>query len=361
MFNRTQAKDRAKQIMSTRLSACVGADMLATLLGFVPFATGAAKVGVCTWYLEETSGKKPRMSSVLEGFSVFSRAIMGYIWYYLFLFLWTLPSLVFYIIGGIIAGSSIRSALNGGGAGLGFSVIFIILGILYTIVIIIYKSSQYDFLFFYMANHPEKTAKECLDNASAIAKDHIRGIIVTRLSFIGWYILNCFTFNLLSWFYITPYVNLTLTELYKQMSGESMSGMSSAGANQPSNGGTAYMPNNMNGAPGQHVNSFASHKIFGLSGMYSGSSFDIAPNQQICIGRDPAYCQIVISSGGESVSRKHCLIQYDGNAGCFYVTDYSSNGTFLENGTRLSRNVPTPLYAGTVIILGSRSNVFRLQ
>ena len=362
MFNRTQAKDRAKQIMSTRLSACVGADMLAILLSLVPFSVGAAKVGICTWYLEETSGKKPRMSSVLEGFSVFSRAIMGYIWYYLFLFLWTLPSLVFYIIGGIIAGSSIRDALNGSGTGLGFSIVFFILGILYTFVITIYKSSQYDFLFFYMANHPDKNAKECLDNAAAIAKDHIIGIIVARLSFIGWYILNFFTFNLLSIFYITPYVNLTLTELYKQMSGESAHGAGHSAANQPSNnGGTAYMPNSAGGAQNQRGNGVGSHKIVGLSGMYSGSSFDIAPNQQICIGRDPAYCQIVISSGGESVSRKHCLIQYDGNAGCFYVTDYSSNGTFLENGAKLNHNVPTPLNAGSVIVLGNRSNVFRLQ
>ncbi len=356
MFNRTHAKECAKQVMSTRLSACVGADMLAVLLSIVPFGIAAAKVGICTWYLEETSGKTPRMSSVLEGFSLFSRAIMGYIWYFLFMFLWTLPSLVFYIIGGVIARTSVRDIFHGGGSG-GFSiaVLLMILGLLYTIIIIIYKSCQYDFLFFYMANHPEKTAKECLDNASAIAKDHIGGIIITKLSFIGWYILNCFTFNLLNLFYISPYVNLTLTELYKQMSGESTPESNTAGSS------TAYMPNYMNGMQEQRRNNFTAHKIVGLSGMYASTAFDIAPNQQICIGRDPAYCQIVISSGGESVSRKHCLIQYDGNTGCFYVTDYSSNGTFLENGTRLNQNVPTPLNPGTVIMLGNRSNVFRLQ
>lgn len=341
MFNRVQAKERAKRTMSSRLSACVGADMLSTLLNFVPFALGAAKVGVCTWYLEECAGKKPRMSSVLEGFAVFSRAIMGYIWYYLFMFLWTLPSLLFFIIGGVIASAS---------AGVG--VVLIVLGVIYIIAILICKGAQYDYLFFYMARHPDKTAKECFDASAAVTKQHIGAIIVMRLSFIGWNILNAFTFNLLSIFYVTPYINLTMAELYMQMFGDS------GRDNERHDGGTGAAPSGPRGG-GQPAQ--AAHTVFGLSGMYSGASFELAAGQQVCIGRDPAYCQIVISSGGESVSRKHCLVRFDPAVGCFYVTDYSSNGTFLENGTRLSPNIPTPLNPGTVIILGSRANAFRLQ
>lgn len=342
MFNRVQAKERAKRTMSSRLSACVGADMLATLLNFIPLALGASKVGVCTWYLEECAGKKPRMSSVLEGFAVFSRAIMGYIWYYLFMFLWTLPSFLFFIIGGIITSSS---------AGVG--AVLIVLGVIYIIAILICKGAQYDYLFFYMAKHPDKTAKECFDASAAVTKQYIGAIIVMRLSFIGWNILNVFTFSLLSIFYITPYINLTMAELYMQMFGDSGNG------NERSSGGS--ISSTPYGPRGGAQPAPATHAIFGLSGMYSGASFELAAGQQVCIGRDPAYCQIVISSGGESVSRRHCLVRLDPAVGCFYVTDYSSNGTFLDNGTRLSPNIPTPLDPGSVIILGSRANVFRLQ
>ncbi len=334
MFDRTQAKVQAKQIIAGRLSACVGADAISIILSFVPFGFSAAKVGLCTWYLEDAGGKKPRMSSVLEGFSVFSRALMRYIWYCLFMFLWMLPSLLFIIVGTVIAGSSVQNIFRGGGSGLGIALIFYILAILWIIFIVLYKGSQYDFVFFYMAAHPDRTAKESFDSASEIAKNYVGGIIVTKLSFIGWYILNLFTLNLLNMFYIAPYVNLTYTGLFKQMSGDSAVGASPESRRQ-ADGATEYMSGNYNGGNTQRMNFHSAHKIVGVSGMYSGADFDIMPNQQICIGRDPAYCQIVISSGGESVSRRHCMIQFDENAGCYYVTDFSSNGTYLENGSRL--------------------------
>jgi pSer/pThr/pTyr-binding forkhead associated (FHA) protein len=43
------------------------------------------------------------------------------------------------------------------------------------------------------------------------------------------------------------------------------------------------------------------------------------------------------------------------------VTDYSTNGTFIDGGSRLVANVPTPIQRGTVIALGSRENRFRLN
>jgi uncharacterized membrane protein YhaH (DUF805 family) len=101
--------------------------------------------------------------------------------------------------------------------------------------------------------------------------------------------------------------------------------------------------------------------IVGVDGMYKGGVFPIEPNEEIIIGRDSALSHIVIDKGAAKVSRKHCGIVYDANKRMYTVYDYSSNGTFREDGSRLLANTGNLLPRGTLISLGSRNNSLRLM
>jgi len=94
--------------------------------------------------------------------------------------------------------------------------------------------------------------------------------------------------------------------------------------------------------------------------MYMGQSFRIGGGEEMVFGRDGSFAHIIIDSSATKVSRKHCSVRFDGNAMTYYVTDFSSNGTFVLGGSRLIANVPTALPMGTVISLGDENNQFRL-
>ncbi|MDR1194538.1 MAG: FHA domain-containing protein, partial [Peptococcaceae bacterium] len=101
-------------------------------------------------------------------------------------------------------------------------------------------------------------------------------------------------------------------------------------------------------------------KVVGVSGMYKGAEFPIQSGEELLIGRDSAISHIIIDQGAENISRKHCGITYDPGNRLYHVTDYSSNGTFKEDGTRLLTNVTSALPIGSLIILGTRQTSFRL-
>lgn len=60
----------------------------------------------------------------------------------------------------------------------------------------------------------------------------------------------------------------------------------------------------------------------------------LSKEKELLIGRSEERCQLVIS-GDQNVSRVHCKIRFDGME-CF-ITDLSSNGTYLDNGIRLTQ------------------------
>ncbi|MDL2217621.1 FHA domain-containing protein [Christensenellaceae bacterium OttesenSCG-928-M15] len=101
--------------------------------------------------------------------------------------------------------------------------------------------------------------------------------------------------------------------------------------------------------------------ITGLSGMYAGQDLPIAANEELVIGRDNAFCNLIVDQHADKVSRKHCSVTYDASRRVYMVTDYSTNGTFVDGGNRLVANMPTMLQRGTVIALGSRENRFKLN
>ncbi len=101
--------------------------------------------------------------------------------------------------------------------------------------------------------------------------------------------------------------------------------------------------------------------VTGLNGMYANQDFNLADDDELIIGRDAQFSNIILDQNADKVSRKHCGIVYDAARACYRVTDYSTNGTFIDGGSRLVANVPTTLQKGTIIALGSRENRFKLN
>lgn len=98
-------------------------------------------------------------------------------------------------------------------------------------------------------------------------------------------------------------------------------------------------------------------KLIGMAGAYAGAEVAL-DTDGIILGRDATEAQLIIDS--PKISRRHCRIVYDRQKNQYYVTDYSTNGTFVDN-RRLAKGVVEILPAGTVVSLGDTKNSFRLQ
>ena len=361
MFNRVLAKERARNIMSRDLSACVGAYMLHLLLCFAPFAAPAASIGLWRYNLDVVRGGKPRASKVLRGYDTFSRALALQMWNALFLFLWSLPTTVLIFVGSMISGVSLTSfnifSSSGRlafGTTLVISLIFYLLAMLWSLFVTIHKSAQYLFSFAILADRPEYTAKQCLDNSVQLSTPYIGHIIIAMLSFIGWNILSLLTSGIAGMLYIYPYTNLTWAEIYCQIVPREQWG--SAG------GGEVVAPPPPPQLPVQRP-ADPSGTIRGVSGYYTGYEFQLRDGESINIGRDSKIAQIVFadSEDGKNISRLHCTISFSAMRNGYTVTDKSSNGTYRSDGSQLPPNTPVEIPRNTTVYFGSPNNSFRLD
>ncbi len=91
-------------------------------------------------------------------------------------------------------------------------------------------------------------------------------------------------------------------------------------------------------------------RLTGIQGQYAGESLTIEGGEEIVLGRDPAYSMLVFSD--PDISRRHCGIRYDAGTGSYLITDYSSTGTRLGDGTLISASSYTAVPPGTVLYLG---------
>ena len=80
-----------------------------------------------------------------------------------------------------------------------------------------------------------------------------------------------------------------------------------------------------------------------------GDKWVIPAGMDMVIGRSADRCNIILED--PDVSRVHCTIRYDSKTGMFLLTDVSSNGTYLQNGSRLNRNVPHTIAPGEKFVM----------
>lgn len=125
-----------------------------------------------------------------------------------------------------------------------------------------------------------------------------------------------------------------------------------------SNGGSSSAPSGR-AVQGGTISRSPDGRIIGVSGKYVGVTFDIQNGEQFKFGRSADKSNIVFDSTDADISREHCIVRYAN--GIYQVTDISTNGTYLEDGTPIGRGNTVNVAPGRIILLGKqKKNSFRL-
>ena len=110
-----------------------------------------------------------------------------------------------------------------------------------------------------------------------------------------------------------------------------------------------------------HAESVGGWRISAVSGPLAGNAIDLTTTP-IVIGRDPNACNLIITAAGGSISRRHCIVRFDGDGTKILLEDLGSkNGTFLNNGRRLDPGMPQALQSGERFYLAQPDILFELQ
>lgn len=100
-----------------------------------------------------------------------------------------------------------------------------------------------------------------------------------------------------------------------------------------------------------------SGKITFLSGELVGAAVEISPGDSIVIGKDASQVSVVVPYKYQKVSRVHCRIAFDKDNQRMCITDYSTNGTFV-NGEKIEKNIAVWIKSGSTVELSK--NGFKL-
>ena len=101
-------------------------------------------------------------------------------------------------------------------------------------------------------------------------------------------------------------------------------------------------------------------KIQFIEGQYKGNSIKINANGRITMGRNGQKCQLVFAN--PVISNLHCEVSFmGGRESAYYVTDHSSNGTFLNKSIRLEKGKATRCPIGSIISLAGGTEIFQLM
>ena len=95
--------------------------------------------------------------------------------------------------------------------------LFIFLWSLLLLIPGIVKAFAYFATPYLLAEFPHVSATEALKISMRMTDGYKGEIFVLRLTFIGWYLLNVFTFGLLGIFYVNPYYYTTMAGMYQEL------------------------------------------------------------------------------------------------------------------------------------------------
>lgn len=190
MRSRAEIKALARDNFSANYWPCVLVSLLVPLflaacssitMGIASILlAGPIAVGMNHFFVQVFQGKGSFVNvgtPFSEAFTGFGRKLGGYWWMQLFLFLWSL--------------------------------LFVIPAII--------KTYGYSMTMYILSDCPNVRAKDALKLSMRIMMGHKWELFVFQLSFIGWFILNSFTFGLLGLFYVVPYYQTAMAGFYLEV------------------------------------------------------------------------------------------------------------------------------------------------
>lgn len=133
-------------------------------------------LGIIMIYLNMVKGNRPDIGRMFDGFQNVGPCVILFLLTKLFTFLW---SLLFFIPG-------------------------------------IIKALSYSMGMYILAEHPEMTATEALNESKRIMVGHKGELFILYLSFIGWVLLAIPTFGLI-YIWLIPYFRMTITNFYNSI------------------------------------------------------------------------------------------------------------------------------------------------
>jgi len=184
MTSRIRYKQAAKEQIKGKMPELIICLLLAFVILCAVSVTGIGAIifgavfviSFARIYLKITDGFAPEARDIFSGFDVIGKAIWLEIIMSVFIFLWTL--LLF--VPGII------------------------------------KSLSYSMSYFILAENPEMTAREALNESKIRMRGHKGELFVMMLSFIPWFLLGSVTFGI-ALLYVVPYVYTTVANFYKDL------------------------------------------------------------------------------------------------------------------------------------------------
>ncbi len=287
--------------------------------------------------------KNVRISDILLAGDRLGRYVKIALWQYLYIFLWNLPATAVCILAIVIVGIGQMSV-----ASITIAVLLLLAAIVWSVYITIKKYCQYNFAYLISEDNRDMTALDCVRESVALMDGHAAELFVTMLSFLGWNIVASLPFASV---FVVPYQYLTYASIYEQLSGSF----------QPTarkqmlwlNNGTEVARE----APA--AEDPAERKVEIVSGEFAGSVIPVKPGEDIVIGRDPKRANVVTSPANTQVSGLHCSIRYDAQHAMYVVTDFSTNGTYLNN-EKLMPERPALAAKGAIVKLADGAMIVRL-
>lgn len=287
--------------------------------------------------------KNVRISDILLAGDRLGRYIKIALWQYLYIFLWNLLATAVVILAVVIVGIGQMSV-----ASITIAVLLGLAAIVWSVYITIKKYCQYDFAYLISEDNRDMTALDCVRESVALMDGHVAELFVTMLSFLGWNIVASLPFASV---FVVPYQYLTYASIYEQLSGSF----------QPTarkqmlwlNSGTEVAKEAL------AAEDPAERKVEIVSGEFAGSVIPVKPGEDIVIGRDPKRANVVTSPANTQVSGLHCSIHYDAQHAMYVVTDFSTNGTYLNN-EKLMPERPALAAKGAIVKLADGAMIVRL-
>lgn len=188
MLIRAELKTEAKQLLQNRWGISGLAFLLLAIVSLavqaVPFigpflgifVIGPVALGTAIYSIAISNNQNPGIDVAFKGFESFLKATGLYFWLLLWVFLWTL----LLVIPGII------------------------------------KAFSYSMAFYIMADNPEITVKEALNESKRMTNGHKMDLFILGLSFIGWSLLCILTLGI-GYFWLISYTNVTFANAYKKL------------------------------------------------------------------------------------------------------------------------------------------------
>lgn len=181
-MNRKEVKSTARAALTNDRWLPVGITLVGSMiLSCAPlFLAGPITYGVHEYYLKSLRGEERGFEDLFVGFKQYGRTLVTYLLIYLYVFLWFLIP---------FAGP----------------------------VIAIIKAYGYSQAIFNLRDHPEMTAKEAIALSVEMMDGYKGTYFMLMLSFIGWIILDSFTYGILGILFVYPYQQFAICEFHERL------------------------------------------------------------------------------------------------------------------------------------------------